>query len=278
MDKLLILLAAILPSVLLLWFIWKKDPVPEPFSWLAKAFFWGVGLCIPIATIEVGVQMLLFGQPELQPNSILQAFAIAFLVAAIPEEAGKLYMLNSIVKKNPHFDEHVDGIVYAVCVSLGFATLENIGYVFGSGEDWLQVAISRSLLAVPGHYAFAVAMGYFFSLYYFVERSTKNRVCILAVPVVLHGFYDSLCFSAGVVDPAIGGVCVIVLLIFCYKMHRYAYKRIQEQIARDAAAEVKDTFDRDDIRQERERANNTNSWQSQDNGDLPKDSMANLWH
>ena len=63
MDKLLILLAAILPSVLLLWFIWKKDPVPEPFSWLAKAFFWGVGLCIPIATIEVGVQMLLFGQP-----------------------------------------------------------------------------------------------------------------------------------------------------------------------------------------------------------------------
>ena len=278
MQILIILAAAVLPSVLLLWFIWKKDPVPEPSSWLAKAFFWGVGLCIPIATIEMGIQMLLFGHPNPHPNSVLQAFAIAFLVAAIPEEAGKLYMLNRIVKKNPHFDEHIDGIVYAVCVSLGFATLENITYVFGGGDGWLQIAIMRSLLAVPGHYAFAVAMGYYFSLYYFVERSTKNRVCIPAVPVVLHGFYDSLCFSAGVVDPTIGVVCVIVLLIFCYKMHRYAYKRIQEQIARDAAAEVKDTFDRDDIRQERERANNTNSWQSQDNGDLPKDSMANLWH
>ena len=48
--------------------------------------------------------------------SIFDAFADAFLLAAIPEELAKLIMLWLLLRKNPHFDEKFDGIVYAVCI------------------------------------------------------------------------------------------------------------------------------------------------------------------
>ena len=58
---------------------------------------------------------------------------MAFFVAAAPEEGAKLLALWLLLRKNPHFDEDFDCIVYSVFVSLGFATLENIGYVLMSG-------------------------------------------------------------------------------------------------------------------------------------------------
>ena len=50
------------------------------------------------------------------------------------------------------------GIVYAVMVSMGFATLENILYVYSYGYE---TGVLELLLAVPAHATFAVLMGYF---------------------------------------------------------------------------------------------------------------------
>ena len=135
------------------------------------------------------------------------------------------------MRKNPYFDEHFDGIVYAVCVGLGFAAIENIGYVFQEGNG-LSVAISRALFAVPGHYAFAVIMGYYYSVYHFVDRSSRTAACILLVPVVAHGIYDALALS-GIVNPYIGGISTFVLIYFCIKMHKFAKTKILAQIERD---------------------------------------------
>ena len=120
-----------------------------------------------------------------------------FFVAALPEESFKLLALWLVLRKNRNFDEHYDGIVYAVCVGLGFAAVENVFYVF-SDDDWAEVAILRALLAVPGHYAFAVLMGYYYSLYHFVDRTPQTAICILLVPFVAHGVYDALVFSGDV--------------------------------------------------------------------------------
>jgi RsiW-degrading membrane proteinase PrsW (M82 family) len=87
-------------------------------------------------------------------------------------------------------------------------------------------------LAVPGHYAFAVMMGYYYSLYHFANRSAKTRACILLVPVVAHGVYDALALS-GTINTTVGGISFFVLIYFCIKMHKFAYKRMQEQIKRD---------------------------------------------
>ena len=156
-------------------------------------------------------------------------------MAAVPEEGFKLLALWLVLRKNPYFDEHFDGIVYAVCVGLGFAAIENLGYVLMHADMWLSVAITRALLAVPGHYAFAVFMGYYYSLYHFGQKSTQNLLSIFLIPVLAHGCYDAFALS-GSVEPLLGGISFLVLIFFCIKMHKNARRKIQAQVDRDRHA------------------------------------------
>lgn len=225
------LAAALLPALFLGLYIWKKDPKPEPTNQLIKAVLLGVGLCLPVAFVELIIQKGLFGFSGGQPFTLFGTTVEAFFVAAIPEEAAKLLALWIILRKNPYFDEHFDGIVYAVCVGLGFAAIENVFYVLGS-EDWLSTAIARSFLAVPGHYAFGIIMGYYYSVYHFVDRSKKYKALILIAPVMAHGVYDSLALS-GTVNATVGGLSFFVLIFFCIKMQRQAQRRVKELVAKD---------------------------------------------
>ena len=230
MNTLSILVAALLPAILLWLYIWKKDTKKEPTSWLVKAFLWGIIICIPTAIVEMGLGYMLFGDGG-KPSDLFGTTIDAFVVAAIPDESFKLLALWIILRKNPYFDEHFDSIVYAVCIGLGFAALENIGYVFGANGG-MFTAIMRALLAVPGHYAFAILMGYYYSIYHFVDHSPKVAVCILLVPVIAHGVYDSLAMS-GLVDPIVGGISFFVLVFFCIKMHKFSRGKMMAQIERD---------------------------------------------
>ncbi len=229
MSILILLAAALLPAIFLWYYIWKQDPQPEPTNWLVKAALYGVGICIPVAILESVVEQILFGG---EPTTLIGTTIQAFFVAALPEESFKLLALWLVLRKNPFFDEHFDGIVYAVCVGLGFAALENVFYVVGEEENWVGVALARAFLAVPGHYAFAVLMGYYYSLYHFVNRSSRTAVCVLFVPVLAHGVYDAIALG-GIVNPYIGSISTLVLIYFCVKMHKFARTKIVAQIERD---------------------------------------------
>lgn len=235
MNIIIILSAAILPAILLWLFIWKKDTQKEPTSWLLKAVLWGVAIIIPVAILESGIETILFGV-EGKPTTLFGTTTMAFGVAALPEETFKLLALWMVLRRNPYFDEHFDGIVYAVCVGLGFAAFENIMYVFGE-EDWFSTAIVRALLAVPGHYAFAILMGYYYSVYHFVDHSPKVAACVLLVPVLAHGTYDALAMS-GIVSPVIGGLCFFVLIYFCVKMHKVAKTKVLALIKKDKDSSI----------------------------------------
>ena len=224
------LIASLLPAVLLLLYIWKKDTQKEPTYMLMKAVSWGIGIIIPVIVVEKIIGLMLLGENG-SPTTLVDTTAMAFLVAAIPEESFKLLALWMVLKKNPFFDEHFDGIVYAVCVGLGFAAVENISYVF-SHDDWASVAISRALLAVPGHYAFAVLMGYYYSIYHFVNRSPKVAICVLLAPVMAHGIYDALAM-ASLVNPYVGGIGFVVLIYFCIKMHKRAQAKVVALVKKD---------------------------------------------
>lgn len=229
MSLVIMLTVALLPAILLWLYIWKKDPQPEPTSWLVKAVVWGMAICVPVAVIETLIENAVFGE---EPTTLIGTTIQAFIVAALPEEGFKLLVLWLVLRKNPFFDEHFDGIVYAVCLGLGFAAIENIAYVVSEEENWLGVAISRALLAVPGHYAFAVLMGYYYSLYHFVDRSTQTAACILLVPVLLHGIYDAIALGS-MVNPYVGSISTLVLIYFCVKMHKFARTKMLAQIERD---------------------------------------------
>lgn len=230
MRLLLVLLAALAPVAVSLWYIFKKDSAqPEPTKWLAKAFWFGVlsALLSFVFSTPLGAIFGLELDAEVYP-SIFDAFADAFLLAAIPEELAKLIMLWLLLRKNPHFDEKFDGIVYAVCIGMGFAGIENVMYLAGGIEDgsWIGMGISRALFSIPGHFLFAVLMGYYYSLYYWrIDRSTKAKAMILVAPVLTHGLFDGILFSMQVDE----GLSVISMFLFLYFLNKLG-KRGKERI------------------------------------------------
>ena len=231
MEYLIIIIVALLPTVLLWMYIWKNDKKKEPTSWLTKATWYGVLICFPVALVEWVIHSVLF-YPDGNPTTILGTTADAFLVAAIPEESFKLLALWLVLRKNPYFDEHFDGIVYAVCVGLGFAGLENLLYLFGNLDNWVAVALLRSLMTVPGHYAFAILMGYYYSKYHFVDHSRKTAAMILLAPVLAHGLYDALLMTS-IINAVLGGICFVVAVIITCKLHKYARKKVLAMIDAD---------------------------------------------
>ena len=227
----MMLVAALLPAIILFLYIWRKDAAqPEPFKWLFRALLAGAGLCVPVALVEMLISNYLF--PAGGPTTLFGTTVQAFFVAAVPEECAKLLALWLVLRKNPYFDERFDGIVYACCVGMGFAGTENIIYLLGNIDAWESVAVQRAIFAVPGHFMFAVAMGYFYSMLYFGDMSWRERSRIIWVPVTLHTIYDGLLFMASL-GTILSGLLVIAFYVFCYFLFRGGQRRIAEHLERD---------------------------------------------
>ena len=232
MNNYIILLIALLPVVILVYYIYHKDKKsPEPTGQLIKAFLWGI-LSVPLS-LCISIPLGLIGVYPTEATSILGSVSTAFFGAAVPEEIAKFFILWLLMRKNPYFDEKMDGIVYAVCVSLGFAALENIMYLFTNADSYLSVGIARAIFAVPGHFCFGILMGYYYSLAKFYPKTPKkNKALILVGPIIVHGLYDSILFIINV-TPAISGILLIVFLVFCHKMWKYGSKSIADHLCRD---------------------------------------------
>lgn len=198
---------------------------------MVKAFLFGI-LSVPVSFC-LSIPFGIIGLYPIEATNILGSISTAFFGAAIPEEIAKFFMLWLLLRKNPYFDEKMDGIVYAVCVSLGFAALENIMYLFTNAESYVSVGIARAIFAVPGHFCFGILMGYYYSLAKFYPKTPKkNKVLFLIAPILVHGLYDSILFIINV-TPAISSILLIVFLVFCHKMWKYGSKSIQEHLQRD---------------------------------------------
>ena len=225
---LIFFLAALMPALVLMWYVYHKDIQPEPANLVIKGFIYGA-IATFVSTLISGPLMNL-GLFTNNPSGLMDCIKVSFLGAAIPEECAKLLMLWLLLRNCKEFDERYDGIVYAVAVGLGFASLENLMYVLSSGAAWFQVSISRALLAVPGHFAFAVAMGYYYSMNHFYGSAAPAgmKANIIVVPVLLHGVYDTLAFWSGV-NEYLSGIITIGLLYFCFRLFKSTRRRIQDE-------------------------------------------------
>jgi len=219
----LIIVTALLPALILGWWIYRKDSArPEPPRMLYKAFLYGVGSTF--VSLLISTFMGMMGIMVYDLGSFTGAVSTALFAAALPEEIAKLTMLWLLLRKNSYYDEYLDGIVYAACVGLGFAGAENILYLLQS-DDWVGTGIVRGLTAVPAHFAIACAMGYFYSKRHFGDRSAITAVCILAVPVVIHWVYDALAFSEGIY-PALSVVINILFVGLVFWIYKATMRRI----------------------------------------------------
>lgn len=226
------MLTALFPVAVLIFYICYKDrKQPEPKSQLVKAFFFGV-LSVPLS-LCMSIPAGWLGLYTDEPTTILGAINSAFVSAAIPEEIAKFIMLWLLLRKNRYFDEKLDGIVYAVFISLGFAALENTMYLFSNYDDFLSVGITRAIFAVPGHFCDGVLMGYYYSLVkFYPQTSKKNWILVLLAPIIIHGTYDAILFVVDV-TPALTSIMLIIFLLFCWRMWKYCRNRIEEHRLRD---------------------------------------------
>lgn len=223
----LLIIAALAPVAVLLWQILRRDAAnPEPPRMLAKAFLYGM--------ISTAVTFVLLPITEAIGDIVVQninplsaAFKQAFFSAALPEEGAKLLMLWLLLRNNPYFDERFDGIVYAVCVGMGFAAVENVLYLFSNYDSWLSVGIVRALFAVPGHFFDAVIMGYYSHYHFGTRRNPATKALILAAPVVAHGIYDGILFSYDI-DDGVAVVALILFLIFFNRLKKTGRRLIDE--------------------------------------------------
>lgn len=233
-----ILFVALLPVVVLLYYIYKKDRYQrEPASQMLLAFACGIGATF--LSLAFTMPFSAAGVEASAGQSVFEAISKAFCLAAIPEETAKLIMLWLFLRRCSYFDEHMDGIVYAVCVSLGFAALENVIYLFSNYPNIIGVGISRSLFAVPGHFFFGVLMGYYYSLAKF-GKDDKHfyMVLTLLAPILAHGCYDSLLFVMSVA-PSVSIILTILFLYFCHLLRKYCSGKIEEHLNRDRVRNYK---------------------------------------
>ncbi|MCM3444478.1 glutamic-type intramembrane protease PrsW (plasmid) [Metabacillus halosaccharovorans] len=175
-----IIFAGLAPGLaLMIYFYLKDESETEPISLVIRIFILGAMLVFPI----------MFVQYVLTEEHIWTSpFAQAFLSAALLEEFFKWFILYFTIYKHVEFDQHYDGIVYGAAVSLGFATLENIFYLFANGLD---IALGRAILPVSSSGLFGVIMGYYLGNGKFSnDRENKWIFYSLLIPFILHGLYD----------------------------------------------------------------------------------------
>ena len=183
-----LLLVTILPSIIIILFFVYSDKFKEPRGEILKVFIYGILITIPAYFLNTYLN-------EFWSNNFRASEGLigSFLTAAPVEEGLKLSILYFFVYKMKDFNEPIDGIVYGVTASLGFATLENFYYVYLLADYFqtssMSLAIARSFSAVPAHAVFGVFMGYFFMRYTFIKKG-DNLFFAFIIPFVLHGCYN----------------------------------------------------------------------------------------
>ncbi|MGM9802992.1 MAG: PrsW family glutamic-type intramembrane protease [Muribaculaceae bacterium] len=222
-EFVMIFLAAIIPAVILVLYIYGKDDRPEPVGQLVKAFLLGA-LSAPLS-LCISLPLRILGYYTENPVGLFDCFRTSFYGAALPEEIAKLFVLWLVLRRNKYYDEYFDGIVYAGCVGMGFAAIENVLYLVDQLEMWRTVSVMRAFLAVPGHFLFAMLMGYYYSIAHFkgAHRFSRNYVMALVAPMIAHCLYDVCAFMSSMpfvgVLFFVGVIAVLVVLFKYFKKH-----------------------------------------------------------
>lgn len=232
----LVALSGFIPAVWLMAYVERHDAKrPEPKHLLRRVALFGGLSTLPC----IGVQWALKAfQPEGAAGALFESYAIA----GITEEGAKALCLYFAVWRSPAFDERFDGIVYATRAGLGFALVENIGYLVGaeSVAGFVGMYVMRAVLAVPGHAIYAGFTGYWAAKARF-DKVGPGWVGGLLIAVLLHGSYDAALFLIPHV-PADLAVLYLPLLLVPVAVVIGGYRRLKkhavEAIAKDDIAHL----------------------------------------
>ena len=209
-------LLALIPGLLICYIVFRIDKYDrEPFVPLALCF--GLGALATIPAIEV--ELWAYERLGTAPYNLSGNLLLAFVAIALNEELWKFAVLRVAAFSRPFFNEPLDGIVYAVMIAMGFATMENILYADRFG---FNTVLLRAFTAVPAHLVLAIIQGYYAGLARFeVARSRKLLLRGLLLAVLCHGVYDFLIIQryAGWLA-VLASVALYLSLIYCTRLVR----------------------------------------------------------
>ena len=247
-DPSFIYLATILPPILLGIIIWKSDKFPEPGKFLIASFLLGVSIILPLDLFIMVTQDHLAPMLGLDLDNLkaweegawkdvdvvvpaAERTFMSFFRAAFLEEGLKFALLLFFCVRLPALNEPIDTIIYGAAIGLGYAAIENVGYLNYAdlGTAWSLDMVKIRYIPLIMHLGFGIIMGWLLSLNLFQERSPFKRrmmlILALALPVVLHGSYNYL--GATDVFP------VLILLLsmgIIYFYRREQLKQITEEM------------------------------------------------
>ena len=191
MGGLWLAVLAVGPGMCLVHVVWARDKEREP---LGNVFFYlllGAASVLPAVLLEgVAQHVCPFGGAPL----VLLPIQV-FLGVALVEEGSKRLLLHLRARGDPHLEEPFDWLVYAVAVALGFATVENLLYVY---QGCAGVAVLRAFTAVPGHALDGTMMGWRLARAARMQGAGARRERWLALlePTAWHAAYDLPLFAA----------------------------------------------------------------------------------
>ena len=199
-------LSTILPPIIIGVIIWKTDRFKEPGHLLLASFLIGFAIALPLQLLIAITQDVI--APALNLNLYAKEPTVAefafmhFFRAAFLEEGLKFALLIFFCVRLADLNEPMDAIIYASAIGLGYATMENIDYLYielakcTDQNCWALDKVKDRYYPLVMHFGFAVVMGFFLSQSLFREQEVfKKRVSTilaLLVPVVFHGSYNYL--------------------------------------------------------------------------------------
>mgnify|MGYP001177424172 CR=1 FL=1 len=214
-DPSFLYLVTILPPMILGIIIWKSDKFPEPGKFLVASFLLGVSISFPlylfVMIAEDHIAPLLGLDLDAitrwnegawkEDNAIYPAAErtfMSFFRAAFLEEGIKFALLIFFCVRLSELNEPMDAIVYGAAIGLGYAAMENLGYL-NSGDletAWTFAIVKVRYIPLIMHLGFGVLMGWLLSQNLFEESNLFKRrlmlILALAIPVMFHGSYNYL--------------------------------------------------------------------------------------
>ncbi len=182
--ELILIGLAIAPGAAIAIYVYFRDRYEkEPLHLLVQTFLAG----FVVITIAVVIEVFYSYVFVLDELNITHTAINNFFFIGFTEELCKYFCLYKIAYSKPDFNEPFDGITYAIMVSMGFATSENILYVLNGG---VTVGLLRIFTAVPAHATFGVLMGYFVGLAKFRKQAKPYLLLGLITATIFHGAYN----------------------------------------------------------------------------------------
>lgn len=177
----LVLSAAIAPGLALLSYFYLRNQMStEPRKTLLQSFIYGAIITFPIMFIQYVMK---------EEGILSNVYCSEVLFSSSIEEFFKWIVIFALIYNHVEFDDPYDGLLYGASTSLGFATVENVIYLFTFGID---TAFIRAILPVSSHALFGVVMGYYFGKSKFARDNKKKEYLFISLimPILLHIMYN----------------------------------------------------------------------------------------